>query len=266
MERYTGPSINAWPSFADLMLSVVLVLVTILVAAVVFITTGPDYRTVEASQLAIREAMAEATEAKFEEGEGRGVYDMTICTKKPMDVEADSSESCEEDELETLIQVTDEPLIQKITFRGQLLFASAQANLTDHGEYLVEQIGTSIVSQLSNVREVQILGHADTSYDKTKFLTDDMGTSEEKGRRFNLGLASDRALAVFDLLEEVGVDPVAKLMSAASYGSYRPVTRRDGPYSEAQLRAANVSEPQRARNRRIELWLHFTPPSDAVEQ
>ena len=267
MERYTGSAINAWPSFADLMLSVVLVLVTILGATVAFLTTGPDYSAVEASQLAIRDAMAEAMKGEFEPGEGIGVYNMTVCTDKLTDVKTDSRSrgSCKKGQIEWVFQVTDEPLIQQITFRGQLLFVSGEPNLTDDGENIVKQIGRSIVKQLPHVREVQIVGHADTDPPRSKSPADETKTSEEEGRQFNLRLASDRALAVFILLEQLGVNPLAKSMSTASYGPYRPVTRGDGPYSVTELDAANNNEEKKARNRRIELWLHFTPPSDAVE-
>jgi len=261
MDRYTGPSINAWPSFADLMLSVVLVLVIILVAAVVFMNTGTDLSQVAASQAAIRDTMEQAMEVEFEPGEGVGVYDMTICTEKPPDVLADSSSSCEKHQIESLIQVTDEPLIQRITFRGQMFFETNKSNLTDHGESLVEKIGESIVSELPSVREVQIHGHADLASDPEVYPRDESGISEE-GRRQNLRLASDRALTVFDLLKKKGVDPVENLMSAASYGPYHPVNRRDDQtYSEKKLKAHNLTKDLQNQNRRIELRLYFSVPA-----
>jgi len=240
MERYAGSEINAWPSFADLMLSVVLVLVTILVAAVVFITTGPDYSAVEASQRAIRAAIETKSDQQFTNEESR-TYSMSY----PM-----------LDRTTSTIKVVDEALLQRFTFGAGVLFESDEDTLNARGADLITQIGESIVEELGRIREVQVHGHTDTLYELRP------GETVEDGQQYNLDLASRRAANVFRELREAGVDPITNLMSIASYGPFRTVNRIDDePYDEDQLDADNRTNDMRAQNRRIELLLHFHDPN-----
>lgn len=237
MESYTGTSINAWPSFADLMLSVVLVLVTILVAAVVFITTGADYREVEASQQAIRTAIEQARDQTFTEpDDGSRVYVMS---------DGGTSE----------IRVIESDGESLITFGDGLLFDRAQPKLNESGRALIAEIGKTIAPELEYIREVQIHGHTDPDYDDTVY------ESDQEGYKYNLDLGAQRATDVHQQLQ-YSINPVENLMSIASYGPYSPVNRSaDEPYDEDQLDADNRDDGMMAQNRRIELLLRFYDPN-----
>jgi flagellar motor protein MotB len=241
MERYTGSPINAWPSFADLMLSVVLVLVTILVAAVVFITTGTDYGAVELRQEAIREKIEQARGQDFTDSEdGSRVYVMSDGGINEIRVIESDGES-------------------RITFGDRLLFDRGEPNLSESGRALIAEIGKTISPELEYIREVQIHGHTDPSYDTEVY------ESDQEGYQYNLNLGSQRAADVFQQLQAVGVNPVTNLMSIASYGPYRPVNRSDNADYDAERLAEDNTGDLAEQNRRIELLLHFNPPPDAVE-
>ena len=54
--------------------------------------------------------------------------------------------------------------------------------------------------------------------------------------------------------DSVGVDPASYLMSATSFGDYKPLQRAedDSTYSRAQLATDNATTVLKDRNRRIE--------------
>ena len=133
MQKYTGFSLNAWPAFADVMLSVVLVLVMILVLAVATMT-GPSYLKVDASQKAIREAI----ESKSKNGET---------------FEEDSSNTWRmafrmEDDTRSEIKVVDETLLQRFTFGAGVLFDINADTLNARGVDLITQIEDELLLAL----------------------------------------------------------------------------------------------------------------------
>jgi flagellar motor protein MotB len=240
MQKYTGFSLNAWPAFADVMLSVVLVLVMILVLAVATMT-GPSYLKVDASQKAIREAI----ESKSKNGET---------------FEEDSSNTWRmafrmEDDTRSEIKVVDETLLQRFTFGAGVLFDINADTLNARGVDLITQIGESIKGELEQVREVQVHGHTDTSYARKP------GETVQFGEQYNLELASRRAANVFQQLREAGIDPVTNLMSIASYGPFSPVNRDDTADYGADRLAQDNTGDLAEQNRRIELLLHFHDPN-----
>jgi outer membrane protein OmpA-like peptidoglycan-associated protein len=243
MQKYTGFSLNAWPAFADVMLSVVLVLVMILVLAVATMT-GPSYLEVDASQKAIRQAI----ESKSKNGEtfkedGSNTWRMAFGM---------------EDDTRSEIKVVDEALLQRFTFGAGVLFESDEDTLNARGADLIMQIGKSIVQELARIREVQIHGHTDNNYERKPDET------VEFGEQYNLDLASRRAANVFQQLREAGINPVTNLMSIASYGQFSPVSRNDTDDYDADRLAKDNKGDLAEQNRRIELLLHFHDPNVVI--
>jgi len=243
MDHRESLPLNAWPSFADLMLSVVLVFV-ILLAAVVFVVSipqeGPDFTVVEQSQEAIRLAIAAGLKKEFTPRPGDR-YEMAL-------------------DNEGQLVIIEELLTQHLTFGGDVLFESEGDSLSQDGRTLLTAVGESIATEVNQIREIEIHGHADTSSLPVY--------SKAEGHMNNLRLASTRAENVFELLSGIeGLKPPKQLMSVVSYGDFVPVVRRvdggrdDVPFSEAMLKEANDSEDKERLNRRIEMQLTYYGPT-----
>lgn len=217
---------NFWPTFADSMLAIVLILAVVLVLVV---QHGLD-PTVRESQQKIIMSIA-------------GGYDGTLDTLQQSPTQ---SKYAIQKEGDNELEIRQDMQLQRITFRGNVLFSENDFNLTDRGKGVLQVVGEAISPQLDLIDEVQIEGHTDSV--RTEWY--------EEG---NLELGARRAMSVFRFLEEkVGIDPARNLMSATSYGPFRPVGRSRGEtYNEDDLRKANNTSEKRKHNRRIELLLFY---------
>ena len=146
----------------------------------------------------------------------------------------------------TEISIQNEPTLQRFSFKDRILFEPDEYQLNEDGQKTLLIVGNQIVSKLDNIREIQIQGHADP--DASSVLPS------------NLHLAARRAIAVFNFLqEEVSIDPATHLMSATSFGEFKPVQRsiQDRSYSQKKLVAHNSTDELKAQNRRIEILLFY---------
>ena len=141
----------------------------------------------------------------------------------------------------------------RIFFHSQLpeilqgLFPQDKHGLSETGKQTLTIIGQLLKKQLPVIREIQIQGHADT--DKSRLYPT------------NLDLAAFRAIEVFKYLQnEVGIDPAEHLMSATSFGEFKPVQRSDEDlsYNDLNLIKDNRTKSLKDRNRRIELLLFYS--------
>ena len=76
----------------------------------------------------------------------------------------------------------------------------------------------------------------------------------------NLHLAALRAIEVFNFLQnKIKIDPAKHLMSATSFGEYKPVQRsvRDSTYTPEKLKRHNNTKKLKAQNRRMEILLFY---------
>ena len=130
-----------------------------------------------------------------------------------------------------------------ITFSDKVLFDTNESFIKDTGVKALSIVGPIVKDNLKNISEIQIQGHADI-----------IGSDDH-----NLQLASQRAMNVYKFLQlNVGVNPAEYLMSATSFGKYKPVGREAGNrYSQSQLSADNATDEMKARNRRIEIVMFF---------
>ena len=247
MHQSSGYQLNAWPAFADLMLSVVLALVIVLVATAGF---GPDFTSIRGSQEEVRDAVIRGLEWNICEVDGA---DRVYRAKR------DADDDCLE--TDESLEIREYDLRTQITLGASVLFEPEDEDLNADGIRIVESVGNAIVRQLEEkkIREVQIQGHADPDYD---------GEDDDGGRTYNLGLAADRAKSVFEVLvNNVGFDPVEQLMSISSYGAFSPTGRRptDLHYTQHDLEKANADDTSKRRNRRIELLLFYPDPQSISE-
>jgi len=144
------------------------------------------------------------------------------------------------------IVIQNDATLQRISFGNHILFNEDEDALTSGGSNVLEVVGNVFKSKLDAINEIQIQGHADT----------------KRTRKFssNLELAAQRAIAVFNFLKEsVGIDPTQYLMSATSFGEYKPVQRKssDLGYDQFKLMDDNSSQEKRMLNRRIEIVLIY---------
>jgi flagellar motor protein MotB len=221
-------SFNFWPSFADMMLGLVLVLclALFLVAAVMAVGTV-NLKEVEVKQMSMIDSIATDYAVKPTKlPDNRiGIY-FTGGTDPDIAFDTDLSS-------------------QRITFSDKILFEPDHIDLKPEGKQVLTVVGGKLRAQLDLFREIQIQGHADTK--------------PTQNFRSNVELAANRAIAVFDFLKDkVGIEPAKHLMSVTSFGEYKSVQRKaDADYNMDKLQANNGNDELRRRNRRIELVLIY---------
>lgn len=231
MEEDDPLSFNFWPSFADIMLALVLVLCLALFLVAAVITVGTvNLQEVQANQMNMINSIADDYSVKAVKlGDADNVYGIFFKGNKEPDIEIHNDLNS-----------------QRITFSDKVLFEPDNVKIKSEGEQVLMIVGKKLRSQLSLIREIQIQGHADTI------------PSKRYGS--NVELAARRAIAVFDFLQQnVGIQPAEHLMSATSFGEYKSVQRSlgDADYTLDKLYADNSSDDLRRRNRRIELVLIY---------
>jgi outer membrane protein OmpA-like peptidoglycan-associated protein len=229
-------SFNFWPAFADLMLSLILILLLVIGGAYF---SSIDIRSIQKKQKSLAETLitperrSRSVEGGVEilNGGGELLYRLT---EDPND-----------------------PMLQVVTFSDSLLFESGKSDLTDKGKLALRDLGQVLTTHLADIVEIQIRGHADT---------DAIGTGT--GYPDNLALASARANEVFRFLkDDVRISPADHLMSASSFGEFSPVQRRrDTQFGATSLEQANATDALKKANRRIELLLFYRRPGARKNQ
>jgi len=220
---------NFWPSFADMMLALVLVLCLVLFLISASIAIGTvNLREVETNQVKLINAIA--SDYKVESHKlSESTYGIYFQGHQEPDIE-----------------IHNDLNLQRITFSDKVLFEPDHTELKPEGEQVLRVVGSKLRDQMQLIREIQIQGHADTVPSK-RFAS-------------NVELAANRAIAVFEFLKDkVGIQPAEHLMSVTSFGEYQSIPRsgQDQPYTIDRLLADNGNDDLRRRNRRIELVLIY---------
>jgi flagellar motor protein MotB len=231
MEDENPINFNFWPSFADMMLALVLVLCLALFLVVAVLTMGTvNLKEVENNQMSMIGSIAADYDVQPRKL-ADNVYGIYFNSAETPDIEIHNDLNS-----------------QRITFSDKILFEPDHTELKPAGEQVLMVVGKKLRAQLALVREIQIQGHADT----------------RPSQRYpsNVVLAANRAIAVFDFLQDsgkVGINPAEHLMSVTSFGEYNSVRRSLGEvvYNMSKLEADNENEDLRRRNRRIELVLIY---------
>ena len=181
---------NFWPSFTDLMLSLVLVVLIILFVVSKMIAAGTE-------NLDKARESQKKIQNQIESQIGKN-YSILVISDK-------SNEETSEKMLDNKADITIVNKLdrQTITFSDKILFDSGKSELKPAGYDVLKVVGPVVMNNLANISEIQIQGHADIED------TDD----------YNLTLAANRAIAVYKFLQtEVSVDPAKYLMSITSFG------------------------------------------------
>jgi flagellar motor protein MotB len=224
-------SFNFWPSFADMMLALVLVLclALFLVSAVLSLGTV-NLREVEANQMSMINSIAADYGVKpVKRPDADNTYGIYFNRTKDPDIEIHNDLNS-----------------QRITFSDKVLFEPDHIDIKPEGQQVLMVVGAKLRSQLSFIREIQIQGHADTI--------------PSKRYNSNVELAANRAIAVFNFLrDKVDIKPEEHLISVTSFGEYQSVQRGSSQtnYNMEKLLADNASDELRRHNRRIELVLIY---------
>ena len=230
---------NFWPSFSDLMLTLVLILVIVVFAVIAAFSVGQveppsvgtvDLTEVEEKQMAIIHAIAAEYDVEpKEQDSGSFVIPIRL-----------------EDGGYTEISIQNETTLQRYSFSDRILFEPDEHYLNEDGKETLLAVGRQIKNNLNNISEIQIQGHADP--DPPAFVPS------------NLHLAALRAIEVYKFLQEqIHIDPATHLMSATSFGEYKPVQRsvRDSTYTPEKLVRHNRTPALKAQNRRMEILLFY---------
>lgn len=118
-----------------------------------------------------------------------------------------------------------------VKFRSDLTFALGSAEVKSGAQTSLKQLAAIIGSPAASAYEARIVGHTDNVPIKK-------GPTKLK-HPTNWHLSVHRAIAVKDILENAGVQPVR--MNVSGYGEYRPVVQNGASGAEA--------------NRRVEIYL-----------
>lgn len=120
-----------------------------------------------------------------------------------------------------------------------VLFDSGEAALEPAAEQMLREFAQVLQSAEAENLKVMVVGHTDNQRIK----------GSENRRRFssNWHLSTARALAVADVLRELGID--GERLGIAGFGPHQPI-------------AANTAEPTRQRNRRVEIFV--TSPATPI--
>lgn len=235
--------LNFWPSFADTMLSFVLVFVVIL-GAVAIVNRETEISLAVAYRNQDKLISQVATETNLTLSDHSFVVNDSVCLGQEL----------EEPESECVVSAERDYHLLTLRFSNQVLFASDDYRLTSRGTQILSQVGEVVKAEACNLYRIQIEGH-----------TDNMPTSNYNYG--NLQLGAMRSMAVYThLSNEVGLDPIKNLMSVSSYGEYKPTSRQERrSFTVENLRNANKSISDRSVNRRIEIQLYYrTEVSDCV--
>ena len=235
-------SLNYWPSFTDLMLSLVLVMICIL--SVYSIQAGLGQADIERSDKSIKSINEQI---KQEMGDGK------VAVIKSYDELENNSDK-------DVIIVTDLNK-QVISFNEAVLFSEGRYKLLPRGAEDLDKLGPVIYKNLPNIAEIRIEAH-----------TDIVDTAD-----FNLTLGAQRAIEVYNRMTfrnndnpntasepNWKINPAEHLISISSYGKFKPVGRNPGDdFNMEKLIKANPldknteSQRIRARNRRIEIIIEY---------
>ena len=238
---------NFWPSFTDLMLTLVLILVIVVFAVIAAFSIGEpepplgegeDLPGVKEKQEALIKAIAEAYEVQWEDIYKREDKESkTNFFEIPIDLENGDY---------TKIQIQNEATLQRYSFSDRILFEPDKHDLKEEGKDTLWEVGYEIEKNLKDIKEIQIQGHADP--DRPAYVAS------------NLHLGALRAIEVYKFLQHsISIDPARYLMSATSFGEYKPVQRStdDRTYNQQKLRQHNSTRELKTKNRRIEILLFY---------
>ena len=145
--------------------------------------------------------------------------------------------------LKSFILINNDVTLQRFNFGSQILFDVGESKIKPQGKEMLKNLFEIIIPKLDEIKEIQIQGHTDTLIVST-------GS--------NLELGSERAISIFHYMLELGIDPTENLISATSYGEFKPFQRGFSPnYNRAQLNLDNNTPEKRELNRRIEIVLIY---------
>lgn len=240
---------NFWPSFSDLMLTLVLILVI-----VVFVVIA-SFPKEEPKPIPIPGDPIPLAVKQNQEDMIKAIAKEYIAKQYDVELKEDTEENTFvisislENGRSTKIKIKNEATLQRYSFSDQILFKPDKYRLNKEGENTLLIVGGQIKRKLEHFSEIQIQGHADP--DPPAFEPS------------NLHLAAKRAIEVFKFLHKtIGIHPAEHLMSATSFGEYKPVLRsdKDSTYTQEKLEKHNDTKEEKAQNRRIEILLFY--PSD----
>lgn len=259
---------NFWPSFTDLMLSLVLIVLCILGVFAIHKGVGEaDIRRAKESAKTIADGIRGNPDKGI-----KGIVD----SDKAIFI---SEEEYKSGKLEDGKRIPKDKQIlgimglnrQTITFNEEVLFREGESKLLPKGKTILSALAPLIYDNLDNIKEIQIQGHADTKGYANSIDGDDYS----KGKN-NLDLGAQRAIVVYKELtlkdndygitgEDIvkkKIDPAKHLISISSYGEFKPIDRRAGrDYDRHRLDNANTDEI-RGRNRRIEIVIEYKETED----
>lgn len=143
--------------------------------------------------------------------------------------------------------------LQRIRFSNEILFKSNEHIIKDdYGKEILKNVGNKIFNNIESIREIIIEGHTDTI------------RTEKYNSNLHLGM--ERAITIFNFFKDsTNLDPNQQLISAATYGKYKPVQRNSNlSYNRKKIHKDNSSWNKRSLNRRIDIFLNYGKKNSKV--
>jgi len=151
------------------------------------------------------------------------------------------------------ITIQNDISLQRISFGDQILFDSGASTLKYEGRKALRKAGKAVKNKIDYIEEILIQGHTDTD-----------GKRDE-----NLDLGSKRAINVFKFLaDDVEIKPSENLMSATTFGYYKPINRKlsDKTFNQRKINNANLNNRLKDKNRRIDIVLNYREKNTSKKQ
>lgn len=218
-------SISFWPSFADVTMAVILILVLLFLLQLV------GQRDVFSMDLLNRQKKQVwgSIQDTFHEEVAIGRIKQTI------------SANPQADDNDVLKKTTPQPQFLTITFSDQILFETGEFQLKPQGRQIILQLATVFQQHLGLFRAIKVQGHTDDQ----PFRSAD---------RDNWDLSADRAKSVVrTLIEGVGVADRREFQArlvAAGYSEFHPIA----PNQSDEVSGQPIGNEL---NRRIDIELEF---------
>ena len=220
--------IDFWPSITDLAMCILLVLLLFILS-----------QFIASEEIAVLDAVARKQEAivrDIAKSLGAGVKRLDEQGKRlSLDLDKDGKDD---------VFVRKEGTLLRFKFSNRILFEFDKHILLPEGKRILMKVGDVFRRREDQFKEIQIQGHTDTVRRGPPIV--------------NWRLGALRSLEVVHFFQnKMKIDPEKVLISATTYGEYKPAEVREEDIRDRDIRRMNAMPEQRENNRRIEVLLIF---------
>lgn len=223
-----------WPSFTDLTVSILLILILFIFTQFVMSEDALVKKEISEIQDEIINDFKREFRTDIKE-DSEGIYTLDI-----------------DNDLNDDIFIKKEATLLRIRFTDLILFDIGQYELKSKGKDVLRRSGNIFKNRSRYLKEINVQGHTDNIPIKMT----------------NWKLSTLRALEVLDywLNDGVKLDAQQTVVSASGFGEYLPASVPEEKIWNRKITDYNSTEKQRRLNRRIEIVLTFPEKLELLEK